>query len=105
MWFQPWFNKSRSPLAAYSKRQSRSRKVRQPRRQRLWLEALEDRSLLSAVVITNSTDDMGGDTRSIDALIRDPGADRSISLREAILASNNTPGANHIKFDPVTSGI
>src|SRR5215813_2227062 len=33
-----------------------------------------------------------------------PGADGLISLREAIIAANNTPGAHTITFDPSLSG-
>jgi len=75
------------------------------RRRRAQLEALENRDLLAAVVVNTSADETdGGDTSSIAALIGNPGTDGMISLREAILASNNTPGANTITFDPSLAG-
>ena len=68
---------------------------------------LEDRALLAAVIVTNSTDET--DYPIVDSTIADliahPGADGTISLREAIEASNNTAGDNSITFDPVTSGV
>ncbi len=106
MLFKSWIDKSLSPLGAIGGHRPRSRKAKasQPRRQRLWLEVLEDRRVLSAVIVTNNTDVTDGDTSSIDALIRDPGpvtagTAGTISLREAILASNNTPGAeqHHVR--------
>src|SRR5687767_8871201 len=107
MMFKSWINRSLFPLATCYARPSRSRKVKakRPHRQRLYLESLEARELLSAVSVTNSLDIVGGDTSSIEALVNDPGTDGTISLREAILASNNTAGANSISFDPVTSGV
>ena len=58
------------------------------------------------LVVTNTSDTIGGDTSSIDALIADDGGD-GISLREAITASNNTAngtGPDVIRFDVVGSG-
>jgi hypothetical protein len=69
-----------------------------PRRGRLTLEALEDRMCLSAVTVFNTTDDVNGDTSSIAALIASQGSD-GISLREAVMAANNTAGADTIDFD------
>ena len=49
-------------------------------------------------VINNTNDVVNADTSSISALLADDGGD-GISLREAILASNNTPGLDAITFD------
>ena len=60
---------------------------------------LGPRVVLAASVTVNSTTDVAdGDTSSIANLIANPGADGVISLREALLASNNTPGPNLITF-------
>ena len=61
-------------------------------------EALEDRRLLATLTVGNSLDLVDGDTSSVAALINSPGAD-GISLREAIVASNNTDGADTVTFD------
>ncbi len=68
----------------------------------MWIaESLEQRELLSVVTVTTTSDTSNdGDTTSIKALHAHPGSDGKISLREAILASNNTGGANTIMFDP-----
>ena len=47
------------------------------------------------VVVTTASDLADGDTSSIDALLMDRGADGFISLREAIVAANNSPNAEH----------
>jgi subtilisin-like proprotein convertase family protein len=70
------------------------RRRRPPSRRRyshLAVEALEDRRLLAVVEVTNTNDDVDGDVTSIANLIGDPGADATISLREAIIAANGTP--------------
>jgi hypothetical protein len=55
-------------------------------------------------VVTTTSDVVDGDTSSIDALLRNRGPDGVISLREAILAANNTaPGAHTITFG-ISSG-
>lgn len=84
------------PRAKSTRKRSRRRAARR--------ETLENRWLLSAVTVTNSSDTSDGDTTSIAALISNPGADGSVSLREAIAASNNTPNANAITFDPSLAG-
>ena len=61
-------------------------------------EALEDRRLLATLTVNSSLDLVDGDTSSVAALINSPGAD-GISLREAIVASNNTDGADTVTFD------
>jgi hypothetical protein len=55
------------------------------------------------VTVTNSTDDVNGDTSNILDLIASPGAD-GISLREALIASNNTSGVKTIEFAPALAG-
>jgi Calx-beta domain len=65
------------------------------------LQRLEDRSLLSGgpiLVVDTAADVRDGNTSSIAALLANKGADGHISLREAILAANNTPGADRIQF-------
>ena len=47
------------------------------------------------VTVTTTTDEVNGDTSSIAALISTPGGD-GISLREAVIAANNTPGMDEI---------
>jgi Bacterial Ig domain/Dockerin type I domain len=55
------------------------------------VEGLEDRRLLSGTVTVSTTADLvDGNDGSIAALIANPGADGKISLREAIIAANNT---------------
>jgi hypothetical protein len=53
---------------------------------------------LPPFVVTTASDLADGDTSSIDALRANRGADGAISLREAILAANNTPGHDEIGF-------
>ena len=56
-----------------------------------------------SLAVTTTSDVADGDTSSIAGLIANPGADGRISLREAILAANNTAGADDIVFAlPVT---
>jgi len=52
----------------------------------------------STVVVNSTTDVSDGDISSVSALVSDPGPDGVISLREAILATNNTPEADTIEF-------
>jgi hypothetical protein len=56
------------------------------------------------VVVTNTLDAADGDVSSISALQAAPGADGGISLREAMLAANHTPGPKIIAFSPAISG-
>lgn len=51
---------------------------------------LDDESPGQVIVVNTTLDITDGDTSSITNLSNDPGADGFISLREAILASNNT---------------
>jgi CSLREA domain-containing protein len=80
------------------------KKTRRQRRVRLFLEPLEARWLPSVITVNTTGDDADGNTSSIAALIASPGADGTISLREAIMAANNTPGPNTINFS-IGSGV
>ncbi|RMF42235.1 MAG: DUF4347 domain-containing protein, partial [Planctomycetota bacterium] len=55
--------------------------------------------LLATVTVTTTSDTNDGDTSSINNLLITPGADGAISLREAILAANNTAGSDTIAFN------
>ena len=65
---------------------------------KLSLEPLEPRRILAALTVTNNSDLVDGDVSSVSALVASPGPD-GISLREAIEATNATPGADEITFD------
>jgi hypothetical protein len=52
----------------------------------------------NTLTVSTSDDLSDGDVSSIEALNANPGVDGAISLREAILAANNTSGADHITF-------
>lgn len=54
------------------------------------------------VVVTTAADIVDGDVSDLDALRADVGADGYISLREAMLASNNTVGVESVLFDIAT---
>ena len=72
-----------------------------PSRRRLRVEALEDRRMLATVTVGNALDVVNApDTSSIAALQNNDGGD-GISLREAILATNNTTGVDEIDFGPL----
>ena len=71
---------------------SRSRRPR--------FEPLESRHVLAAVVVTNNLDTVNGDVTNVAALLAAGGdGGDGISIREAIEATNNTPGADDITFD------
>lgn len=53
---------------------------------------------LDTIFVDNNTDIVDGDTSSIANLLLNKGSDNSISLREAIDAANNTPGADIINL-------
>jgi hypothetical protein len=62
-------------------------------------EQLEDRRLLAAITVDTTTDEVGGDTSSITNLIAAAGG-TGISLREAVIAANNTAGGDAINLPP-----
>jgi hypothetical protein len=55
------------------------------------------------MVVSTASDQENGDTSSVAALLANPGPD-GISLREAIHATNNDPGARTIGFAPMLAG-
>ncbi len=57
----------------------------------------------ATITVTTTTDEVNGNTSSIAALITTPGG-AGISLREAIIAANNTAGADTILFAEGTNG-
>ncbi|MEZ5729475.1 MAG: cadherin domain-containing protein [Burkholderiaceae bacterium] len=62
----------------------------------------QDNDTFNTIAVSTTADTVDGNTASIAALIADRGADGRISLREAILAANNTPngpgGGDRIDF-------
>ncbi|MCI0683115.1 MAG: right-handed parallel beta-helix repeat-containing protein, partial [Gemmataceae bacterium] len=69
----------------------------------LYVTRLEDRQVLDATLaVTTTADVMDGNTTSISDLQSNPGADGKISLREAVIAANNTAGDDTILLDPGT---
>jgi Domain of unknown function (DUF4347)/Cadherin-like/Right handed beta helix region len=71
-----------------------------------------DDDLINTLVVTTTADnalDLSSNTSSIEALYANPGSDGLISLREAILAANNTlngtGGADRIEFQIAGAGI
>ncbi|WP_284186858.1 cadherin domain-containing protein, partial [Zoogloea oryzae] len=55
-------------------------------------------NVVSELIVTTAADTADGNTSSIANLIANKGADGKISLREAIIAANNTAGADTITF-------
>ncbi len=69
-----------------------------------------DNDITYGLITVNTTSDgVDGDVSSLAALAANPGADQSISLREALLATNNTAngtgGADRIVFNIAGSGV
>ena len=58
----------------------------------------------ATVTVDTTTDVVDGNTTSIATLLTTTGADGKISLREAIIAANNTPGADTIQFSSALNG-
>jgi len=56
------------------------------------------------IFVTTTADTSDGDTSSISSLLLNNGPDHVVSLREAILAADNTPGTNTIAFNIPGSG-
>ncbi|MAE65270.1 MAG: hypothetical protein CMJ18_13445, partial [Phycisphaeraceae bacterium] len=54
------------------------------------------------LVVTTTADTLDGDTTNVTALLGDRGPDGEISLREAILATNDTPGTFTLSLSSVT---
>jgi hypothetical protein len=54
--------------------------------------------------VTSNSDDVDGDVSSVAALLKNPGPDGTISLREAVEATNNSPGNYTIDFAPSLKG-
>jgi len=52
------------------------------------------------ITVTTAADDLDGNVTSTSALVKNPGPDGTISLREAITATNNNPGVYTIVFSP-----
>ena len=71
----------------------------------VWIAVTPKVVLLDGRIITVSTasDAENGDVSSVDGIFINPGSD-GISLREAIAASNNTPGPETIEFAPELKG-
>ena len=59
--------------------------------------------VLATITVTTTDDNDTGDTSSIAALLADDGGD-GVSLREAIIAANNTSGADTIAFNIAGAG-
>ncbi len=57
----------------------------------------------STITVTTTSDASNGNVSSIADLVASPGPD-GVSLREAIMASNNTPGPKTIVFSPGLAG-
>ena len=62
-------------------------------------------TFISSLTVTTASDVVDGNTSSINALLTSRGADGKISLREAIIAANNTSGTHEIDFDIAGSGV
>ena len=57
----------------------------------------------TVITVTNATMAINGDTSSVAALVANPGPD-GISLQEAVMATNNSPGTWNIQFAPALKG-
>lgn len=68
------------------------------------IETLESRHLLAVIAPTTFFDEVDGDTSAIGALLASPGG-TGISLREAVLAANNTPGSDLIQLSAGTYSL
>lgn len=61
-------------------------------------------ALGTVITVNTNTDDEDGDTTSVAHLLANPGPDGTISLREAIQATDNDPGTWTIRFAPSLLG-
>ncbi|MFO0817271.1 MAG: cadherin domain-containing protein [Pirellulales bacterium] len=59
------------------------------------------KQIASPLIVDTTSDIVDGSTSSASELLANKGADGRISLREAILAANNTAGEDHIYFNIV----
>ena len=59
---------------------------------------------MTDIIVTTVSDETNGNTSSVTALLSNPGPD-GISLREAILATNNNPGTYTIRFASTLRGV
>jgi len=97
-------------MSRRSKRRKKAKKQRASidsvlaRGRRLLIEQLEERRMLALTTVSTPNDILDGDTSSIAALNADPGSDREISLREAIIAANQTVGLDQIEFSAALDG-
>ena len=57
------------------------------------------------ILVTTELDIVDGDVTDLDSLEASPGADRLISLREAVQAANQTIGPKEIDFSPELAGM
>ena len=57
----------------------------------------------AVITVTTRADAINGDVRSVESLLANPGPD-GISLREAIMATNNDPGTYTVRFAPALRG-
>jgi len=61
--------------------------------------------VLGNINVTTDADVLDGDTSSVTALLGNPGLDGLVSLREAIIASNNTAGDENITLGSGTPSL
>ena len=59
----------------------------------------------TTITVDTTSDVVDGTTTSIAALLANKGPDGRVSLREAILAVDNTPGLDTITFNIGTGGV
>ncbi|MGE3778455.1 MAG: hypothetical protein AB7F89_14815, partial [Pirellulaceae bacterium] len=95
--------KSRTP-GQKSRRHHRARHRGPNRFSYLGCEGLEPRWLLASLTVDTALDVLDGNTTSVANLISTPGSDGRISLREAVIAANATPGEDTIQFAQVLDG-
>jgi hypothetical protein len=69
------------------------------------LTILTQQTGVGRLVVTTANDLVDGDTSSVANLLANQGADGKISLREAILAANSTPGMDEIDFAIGAGGL
>jgi subtilisin-like proprotein convertase family protein len=56
------------------------------------------------ITVNTNADEEDGSTATVTQLLANPGADGTISLREAVRATNNDPGTYTIRFAPALAG-